>query len=105
MSSKASEIASLNWAVDVEGHECLDSIPNLIPSGPARSTCHQHTPRQDDYALTIDPITIMVCCPEARTAELVACTKPTCTELPLLATREELVLEKLVPFAVAEHAA
>lgn len=105
MSSKASEIASLNWAVDVEGHECLDSIPNLIPSGPARSRFHQHTPRQDDYALTVDPITIMVCCPKARPAELVTRTETTCAELPLLATREELVLEKLVPFTVAEHAA
>lgn len=40
MSSIAQVIASLNSEVEVDEHEHLDSMPNLMTSGPARSRNH-----------------------------------------------------------------
>lgn len=97
--TNALSIASLKPWDDVSLHECFDSMPNLIVSGPARSTHAAISTFYSDRYLearrTIDPVPICPRGSETCPFEMMPSTQPTGTEFPCLCPLEQFICEEL----------
>lgn len=75
-SSNARVIVAINIFVDVFGHEYFDSIPNLMSSGPTRSTEDQLLVNICEcvlsMALTVDAIAVRIRRAEAESGRTYA---------------------------------